>query len=165
MEMGLVVCGASGLKAPAPRGCGARRVRAGLRPSSSGRLGAACPLPATDGWRSAPKMTDNGSDRVRNTYVSAEIRQNRFRLEAKRVGQQAAGAESPQSSPATAVLQPPRSAMRGGGAFSLPQSQVFAPPTATGRTAAPRNARQLDRQGATVVLNAPFGDRRSIPGL
>lgn len=34
----------------------------------------------------------------------------------KRVGQQAAGAESPQSSPATAVLQPPSPAMRGGGA-------------------------------------------------
>ena len=34
----------------------------------------------------------------------------------KRVGQQAAGAESPRSSPATAVLQPPSPAMRGGGA-------------------------------------------------
>ena len=33
------------------------------------------------------------------------------------VGQQAAGAESPRSSPATAVLQPPSPAMRGGGAL------------------------------------------------
>ena len=33
-----------------------------------------------------------------------------------RAGQQAAGAESPQSSPATAVLQPPTTVMGGGGA-------------------------------------------------
>ena len=94
----LVVSGASGLKAPAPRGSGARRVRAGPRPSSLGRLGAACPLPVADGKRSAPIKADIDHDSIRKTCVGAEIRQNRFRLEAKR------------------VLQPPSPAMRGGGA-------------------------------------------------
>ena len=83
----LVVSGASGLKAPAPRGSGARRVRAGLRPSSLGRLGAACPLPEADGKRSAPIKADIGPDPIRKTCVGAEFRQNRSRLEAKRIGQ------------------------------------------------------------------------------
>ncbi len=37
------------------------------------------------GWRSAPKMTDNGSDPIHKTCVGAEIRLNRFRAIYQRI--------------------------------------------------------------------------------
>ena len=46
-----------------------------------------------------------------------------------RAGQQAAGAESPQSSPATADLQPPTTVMGGGGATSTSSSNSWMPRT------------------------------------